>query len=73
MGKHLQAKVHIARLNKLTESEVTELTSGTVYETALARLKRQGSGGIPMVSLQTKFIFVNCVSCKLIELTDKTF
>jgi len=27
MGKHLLAKAHIAKLNKLTESEVTESTS----------------------------------------------
>jgi len=39
MGKHLQAKAHIAYLNKLTVSEVTELTSSKVNETALAILK----------------------------------
>jgi len=43
MGKHLLAKAHIAKLNTLTESEITELTSSTVDETALAILKRQGS------------------------------
>jgi hypothetical protein len=43
MGKHLLAKAHIAKFNKLTESEVTELTSSMVDETALAILKRQGS------------------------------
>jgi len=43
MGKHLLAKAHIAKLNELTESEVTELTSSTVDETALAILRRQGS------------------------------
>jgi phenylalanine-4-hydroxylase len=42
MGKHLLAKAHIAKLNELTESEVTELTSSTVDETALAILKKQG-------------------------------
>ena len=42
-------------LNELTESEVTELTSTTVDETALAILKRQGSRGITIVSLQRKF------------------
>jgi len=57
MGKHLLAKAHIAMLNKLTESEVTELTSSTVDETALAILKRQGSRGITIVSLQRKTIF----------------
>ena len=57
MGKHLRPKAHIAKLNELTESEVTELTSTTVDETALAILKRQGSRGITIVSLQRKTIF----------------
>jgi hypothetical protein len=57
MGKHLLAKAHIAMLNALTESEVTELTSSMVDETALAILKRQGSQGITIVSLQRKIIF----------------
>jgi len=51
MGKHLLAKAHILKLNELTESEVTELTTSTVDETALAILKRQGSRGITIVSL----------------------
>jgi len=51
MGKHLFAKAHIAKLNELTETEVTELTSTTVGETALPILKRQGSRGITIVSL----------------------
>jgi len=46
MGKHMLAKVHIVKLNESTESEVTELTSSKVDETALAMLKRQGSQGI---------------------------
>jgi len=50
MGKHLLAKAHSAKLNELTESEVTELTSSTVDGTALAILKRQGSRGITIVS-----------------------
>jgi len=57
MGKHLLAKAHIAKLNQLTESEVTELTSVTVDEAALAILKRQGSQGITIVSLQRKIRF----------------
>jgi len=57
MGKHLLAKAHIAKLNKLTESEVTEWTSSTVDETALAILKRQGSRGITIVRLQRKIRF----------------
>jgi len=57
MGKHLLAKAHIAKLNELRESEVTELSSSTVDETALAILKREGSRGITIVSLQRKTIF----------------
>jgi len=57
MGKHLLAKAHIAKLNELTESEVTELTSSTVDETALAILKRQGSPGITIVSSLRQIIF----------------
>ena len=57
MGKHLLAKAHIAKLNELTESEVTELTSSMVDETALAILKRQGSRGITIVSLPRKTMF----------------
>jgi uridylate kinase len=57
MGKHLLAKAHIAKLNELTESEVTELTSTMVDETALAILKRQGSREITIVSLQREFGF----------------
>jgi hypothetical protein len=43
IGKYLVAKGHIAKLNELTESEVTEFTSSMVDEPALAILKRQGS------------------------------
>jgi hypothetical protein len=57
MGKYLLPKAHIAKLNELTESEVTELTSSTVGETTLAILKRQGSRGITLVSLQRKITF----------------
>jgi len=57
MGTHLLAKAHIAKLNELTESEVTELTCSTVDETALAILKRQGSRGITIVSSKRKIIF----------------
>jgi len=56
MGKQLLAKAHIAKLNELTQSEVTKLTSSTVNEAALAILKRQGSHGITIVSSQEKFI-----------------
>jgi hypothetical protein len=71
MGKHLLAKVHIVKLNELTVSEVTELTSSTVDENALATLQRKGSRGLPIVSSQTKFKFNIWVRNILIELTDK--
>jgi len=56
-GNHLLAKAHIAKLNKLTESEVNELTSSTVDETAFAILKRQGCRTITIVSSQRKIRF----------------
>jgi len=72
MGTHLLAKAHIGKLNELTVSEVTELTSSMVDETALAILKRQGSGGIPIVTSQRKIKLTIQVSSILTELTDKT-
>ena len=57
MGKHQMAQVHIAKLNKLTESEVTESTSSTVDETTLAILNMQGSRGITILSSQSYIIF----------------
>jgi hypothetical protein len=57
MGKHFRAKAHIAKLNELTATENTELTSSTVDETALAILMSQGSRGITKGSFQRKFIF----------------
>jgi CheY-specific phosphatase CheX len=57
MGKHLLAKAHIAKLNELTESEVSELTNSTVDETALAILKRQACRGITIVRSQLTFLF----------------
>jgi hypothetical protein len=57
MGKQLPAKAHIAKLNQLTESEVTELTSSTINETTLAILKSQGSRGITIVSSLMQIIF----------------
>jgi len=56
-GIHLLVKAHIAKFNELTESEVTESTSSTVNETALAILKRQESWGITIVSLQRTIRF----------------
>jgi len=57
MGKHLLAKAQIAKLNKLIQLEVTELTSLIVDEAALAILKRQGSRGITIVRSQSQIIF----------------
>jgi len=57
MRKHLLAKAHIAKLNELTESEITELTTSRVDETALAILKSQGTRGMTIVSLQSKIRF----------------
>ena len=57
MGTHLLAKAHIAKVNKSTRTEVSELTSTTVGETALALLKRQGTHGVTIVTTQKKFIF----------------
>jgi hypothetical protein len=57
MRKHLLVKAHIAKLNKLTKLEITELNSSTVDETALAILKRQGSREITIVSLKRKTIY----------------
>jgi hypothetical protein len=54
MGKHLLSKARLTKLEELTVSEVTELTSSTVDETALAILKWQGSGRIPIVSSPRK-------------------
>jgi hypothetical protein len=57
MRKYFLAKPHIAWIDNMTELEVTEFTSWKVDETALAILKRQGSPGITIVSLQRKIIF----------------
>jgi len=57
MGKHLLAKVHIATLKEFTQSEVSELNSLTVDETALAILSRQGSRGITIGRSQRHIIF----------------
>jgi hypothetical protein len=57
MEKHLLANAHIAKVNELTESEVTELTGSMVDVSAVGILKRQGSRGITMVSVQRKIRF----------------
>jgi len=80
MGKHLLANAHITKLNKLTESEVTELTSSREDEAALASLKRQGSHGITIVSVPRKMIldiqlnpYRSKWQTKRSTLTDKDF
>jgi len=70
-GKYLLAKAHIAKLNELTVSKLTKLTSSMVDETALAILKRQGSRGIRIVSSQRKIKLTIQASSILTELTDK--
>jgi len=57
MGNQLLAEAHLAKLYELTESDIFELTSTTIDETALVILKTPGSGGITLVRLQRKFIF----------------
>jgi len=72
MGKHWLAKAHNAKLNELTELEVSELTSITFDGTALAILKRQGSRGITIASLQSRFIFVSYIVSILMQMVDTT-
>jgi hypothetical protein len=55
MWKQLLARAHILKLNELTESQLSELSSLMVDETALAILTRQGSRGITIVSLLKEF------------------
>jgi hypothetical protein len=57
MEQHLLGKAHIEKLNKLSKLEVTELTSATVHEEDLTILKREGSRGITIVSVQSKIGF----------------
>jgi len=73
MAKHLVAKAHIAKSNKLTQLEVTELTSSKANEKVLAILKRHGSRGITLVSSQRKVKLDIQVWSRCTELTDKTF
>jgi len=73
IGKYLLPKAYMTKLNELTESEVTELTSLTVDETALAILKRQGSWGITIVCSLRTTIFKHPGSSILTEMTDNTF
>jgi hypothetical protein len=72
MRKHLLAKAHIAKLNELTVSEVTELSSSTVDRSALPILKRPVSRGIPIESSHRKIQFTIQVLSIFTELTDIT-
>jgi len=72
MGKHLVGKALIAKLNKLTELEVSDFTSTAVDETALAIVKRMESKEITIVSVQRKIIFDHSILSALIHLTNKT-
>lgn len=56
MGRHLLANAHIAKSNKLWQSEVTEFTSTTLNETALTVKKRQESGRSAIGSWKWRFI-----------------
>jgi len=69
-GKHWLAKTHIAKLNKLTESENTSLTSSMVDGTAWANLRRQGSRGTTIESSQRKFTLDVQVRSISTEMTD---
>jgi len=57
MEKQSLGNAHIAKLNELTESEVSELTSTMVDESGLAILQRPGGHGITIVSSQMTFTF----------------
>jgi len=57
IGKYLLAKAQIAKLNGLTDSDVSELARSTVDKTTLAILKRQGSWGITIIRFQLKLSF----------------
>jgi len=56
IGENLLSKAHMAKLNELTESDVTELTSWRVDQTSSVILKKWGCRGITIVSPQRKFI-----------------
>jgi len=57
MREHLLTKAHIAKLNEITESDVSTLMSSTVNVTPLAILERQGRRGITILCSQREFLF----------------
>ena len=71
IGKHFLPKALMAKLNKLTQSEVSELTCTTVDQSTLAILNSQGSRGITMVSSQTNSIFDSLILHILTQLADR--
>jgi len=72
MGKHLLAKLHNAKSNEVTESEVAELPSTGFDLTVLTILTRQGSCGITILRLQIKFLLATVGILLLSSLTDIT-
>ena len=72
VGKPLLAIEHITKLDELTESQVTELGSLTVEETALAIQMRQEGQGIWIVHSQWIFIVDILIALILSALIDKT-
>jgi hypothetical protein len=57
MAKPLRSKPYLAKLNKFTETEVMELTSTAVDDTALAIFKWEGSKGITIIRFQRNIRF----------------
>jgi len=57
MVKHSLTTAHNAKVNELTVCVVTDLSSSTFDEPALAKLMRQGSQHIPIVFSQKKIKF----------------
>jgi len=55
MAKHLLPKAQFEMLEELTELKVTELTSSTVDESALAIMRRPECQGITIVRSQRIF------------------
>jgi hypothetical protein len=65
----MQEKVQIEKVNKLTESEESELTGTTVGQKWLAKLIRHGYRGITIVNVQMNFLFNSLFLIKLIALS----
>jgi hypothetical protein len=72
MGKHLPAKAHITKSNKVTQSKVTELTSSKVDETALAILQRRRCQSITIVK-PAKVLPCSPTSCLILYIFQSYF